>query len=237
MMLSAVILAGGLATRLRPTTETIPKSLIEIAGKPFICRQLEYLHTQKITNVVICIGYLGEMIKNVVGDGSKWGIDVEYSSDAPGLMGTGGAIKQALPLLGRFFYVIYGDSYLPINFFEVQKAFFEGNKAGIMTVFENKNEWDKSNVEFKDGKIIEYNKFNIRPSMHYIDYGLGILSSSAFDTHSFGVKFDLSEIYNYLSINDQLNGYQVFQRFYEIGSLKGIRDTQEYFLNKELRNS
>jgi NDP-sugar pyrophosphorylase family protein len=237
MMLPVAILAGGLATRLRPTTESVPKSLIKIAGKPFICHQLEYLRSQDITNVVLCIGYLGEMIKDVVGNGSKWGIKVEYSLDAPGLMGTGGAIKKAIPLLGEFFYIFYGDSYLPVDFFEVQKAFFQEKKEGLMTILENKNRWDRSNVEFKNGRIIEYNKKNIRPEMQFIDYGLGILRSSVFDAYSFGLKFDLSEIYNCLSINNQLIGHQVYRRFYEIGSFKGIQDAQRYFLNKRLGSS
>ena len=98
-MLPVAILAGGLATRLRPITETIPKALVDVAGVPFICRQLDYLHAQGVHRVILCIGYLGEMIQKVVGDGSKFGLEVSYSPDGPVLLGTGGALKQALPLL------------------------------------------------------------------------------------------------------------------------------------------
>lgn len=235
MMLPVVILVGGLATRLRPTTETIPKSLIKVADKPFICHQLDYLQSQKITHVVLCIGYLGDMIRSVVGDGARWGIQVDYSTDYPNLMGTGGAIKRALPLLGNNFFVLYGDSYLPINYTDIQRTYFEGSQKGLMTVLKNKNTWDKSNVEFKDGKINEYNKENPSIEMQYIDYGLGILEASVFDSYSDNLKFDLSKIYHFLSIKNQLIGYEVFDRFYEIGSFQGINDTQEYFLNKKRR--
>lgn len=235
-MLSVAILAGGLATRLRPTTEKIPKSLIEVAQKPFISHQLDYLRSQNVSHVVVCIGHLGEMIKDFVGDGSRWGINVEYSSDGSSLMGTGGAIKRALSLLGDSFFILYGDSYLPIDYSEIQDNFYKSNKKGLMTVLKNKNQWDKSNVVFSGGKIIEYNKVTSNSNMQYIDYGLGILKASAFDIYSENNKFDLSEIYHYLSINNQLVGHEVFQRFYEIGSFRGISDAQEYFLNSRKKD-
>ena len=231
-MFPVAILAGGLATRLRPFTETIPKSLIEIAGKPFIHHQLVYLQRQGVTSVVLCIGYLGEMVKRVVGDGSDWGIKVDYSLDGPTLLGTGGALKQALPLLGEQFFVLYGDSYLPINFFAVQNAFISSKKLGLMTVFENKNSWDKSNVEFYNGQILEHSKINIRSDMQHIDYGLGLLRSVALESYTQNEFFDLSNLYNKLSFTGQLAGFEVFERFYEIGSPQGILDAQAYFLQQ-----
>jgi NDP-sugar pyrophosphorylase family protein len=231
-MFPVAILAGGLATRLRPITETIPKSLIEIAGKPFIHHQLAYLQRQGVTSVVLCIGYLGEMVKRVVGDGSDWGIKVDYSLDGPTLLGTGGALKQALPLLGEQFFVLYGDSYLPIDFFAVQNAFISSKKLGLMTVFENQNSWDKSNVEFYNGQILEHSKINIRSDMHHIDYGLGLLRSAALESYTQNQLFDLSNLYNKLSLAGHLAGFEVFERFYEIGSLQGICDAQAYFLQQ-----
>ena len=124
-MFPVAILAGGLATRLHPITQTIPKALIEVAGKPFIYHQLEYLRKQGVTSVVLCIGYLGEMIQEVVGDGSRWSMQVRYSPDGPILLGTGGALKQALPMLGERFFILYGDSYLPIDFAKVQTSFIK----------------------------------------------------------------------------------------------------------------
>ena len=231
-MLPVAILAGGLATRLRPITETIPKSLVEVAGKPFICHQLDYLHAQGIRRVVLCLGYLGEMIQAVVGDGSKFGLDVLYSADGPMLLGTGGALKQALPLLGEQFFVLYGDSFLPVDFASVEKAFFARKKSALMTVLENGDRWDKSNVLFHAGELVEYNKHAPRPEMAFIDYGLGVLRSHALDMYPAGQAFDLAEVYHALSVKGQLAGYQVQERFYEIGSHNGLKETETYFLKK-----
>lgn len=236
-MFPVAILAGGLATRLRPITEEIPKSLIEVAGKPFICHQLEYLCRQGINAVVLCIGYLGEMIQEVVGDGSRWDMHVSYSPDGPALLGTGGALRQALPLLGEHFFILYGDSYLPIDFSDVEKTYAASGKKGLMTVLKNQNRWDKSNVEFDAGQIIEYNKSVFRPQMHYIDYGLGILQSSVLEAYPARQSFDLSKVYNDLSLVGELAGYEVFERFYEIGSHQGIADTQAYLLEKTTKGS
>jgi len=224
------ILAGGLATRLRPHIVNVPKSLIEVAGKPFICHQLDYLEYQGIKKVVLCIGYLGEMIQRVVGNGSNWGIDVSYSLDGPILAGTGGAIKQAIPLLGEKFFILYGDSYLPISYESVQNAFLASGKYGLMTVLKNQNQWDKSNVIYENGEIIEYNKTKYSPDMQYIDYGLGIINAQVlFDSVS-EKPFDLSEIYRQLSIDRQLSAFEIHARFYEIGSHKGIAETSSYLL-------
>ena len=157
-MLPVAILTGGLASRLRPITQTIPKALIEVAGKPFIDHQLEYLRKQGVTSVVLCIGYLGEMIQEIVGDGSRWNLQVRYSRDGSVLLGTGGALKQALPMLGEQFFILYGDSYLPIDFAKVQTAYIDSGQLGLMTVLRNQNLWDRSNVEFENGQLIEYNK-------------------------------------------------------------------------------
>jgi MurNAc alpha-1-phosphate uridylyltransferase len=236
-MFPVAILAGGLATRLRPITEEIPKSLIEVAGEPFICHQLHYLRQQGINSVVLCIGYLGEKIQEVVGDGSRWDMHVSYSPDGPALLGTGGALRQALPLLGEHFFILYGDSYLPIDFSDVGKTYAASGKKGLMTVLQNQNQWDKSNVEFNAGQIIEYNKTLIRPQMHYIDYGLGLLQGDGLHAYPAEQSFDLSKVYNELSLAGELAGYEVFERFYEIGSHQGIADTQAYLLEKIAKGS
>jgi len=236
-MFSVAILAGGLATRLRPITEEIPKSLIEVAGEPFICHQLEYLRKQGINSVVLCIGFLGEMIQEAVGDGSRWDMHVSYSPDGPSLLGTGGALRQALPLLGEHFFILYGDSFLPIDFSDVEKTYTASEKKGLMTILRNQNQWDKSNVEFDAGQIIEYNKTVIRPQMHYIDYGLGLLQSAALQAYPARKSFDLSKVYKDLSLAGELAGYEVFERFYEIGSHQGIADTQAYLLEKTAKGN
>jgi NDP-sugar pyrophosphorylase family protein len=232
-MYPVAILAGGLATRLRPMTDKIPKSLIEVAGRPFICRQLDYLRGQGITHVVLCTGHLGDQIQSVVGNGQAFGINVGYSMDGPTLMGTGGALRRALPILGKHFFVLYGDSFLPCDFREVQHAFVESTQPALMTLLRNRDQWDKSNVVFRDGRIIEYNKHSRRPDMEYIDYGLGILSEEVLMTYPAAAAFDLADVYNQLSLASKLAGHEVHERFYQIGSREGLNETEAYFLAKE----
>jgi len=227
------ILAGGLATRLRPITQTIPKALVDVAGKPFIARQLEYLQVQGVRDVVLCVGYLGEMIQNVVGTGERFGLNVSYSFDGSKLLGTGGALKKALPELGNHFFVLYGDSYLPLDFSEVQDMYIRSGQPALMTVLENGDRWDKSNVLFVDGQLVEYNKRAPRSEMAYIDYGLGLVSASVFDPYPNDAPFDLADVYQELSIKGQLVGLEVHQRFYEIGSHSGLKEAEEFFLIKE----
>ncbi len=233
-MLPVAILAGGLATRLHPITETIPKALVDVAGKPFVVRQLDYLSRQGITRVVLCISYRGEQVEAVVGDGSAFGLEVHYSWDGPHLLGTGGALRQALPLLGEQFFVFYGDSYLPIDFRAVERAFLESGKPALMTVLRNENLWDKSNVLFREGRIAEYNKRAPTSAMTHIDYGLGVLSATTLRDAPAHEPFDLADVYHKLSVQGSLAGHEVFERFYEIGSHKGLEETIDYFKKGEL---
>lgn len=224
MSLPVAILSGGLATRLRPVTEKIPKSLIEINGEPFLAHQLRLLHSRGIRRAVLCVGYLGEMVRDFAGDGSRFGVELEYSFDGPVLRGTGGAIHQALPLLGEAFFVLYGDSYLPCQYAPVEEAFQRSGKTGLMTVYANSDQWDTSNVEFASGEILAYDKRARTPRMRYIDYGLGVFHRAAFDGIAPGANIDLAVIYQKTLASGQLAGYEIAQRFYEIGSIEGIRD-------------
>lgn len=228
-MLPVAILAGGLATRLRPITQTIPKSLVDVAGKPFLIRQLDYLRGQSITRVVLCIGYLGELVEAVAGDGSAFGLTIHYSWDGPRLVGTGGALRQALPLLGEQFFVFYGDSYLPIDFREVEQIFLNSGKPALMTVLRHANFRNKCNVLFRGGCIIEYNKGMPRSEMEHIDYGLGVLSAAILKDTPDTEPFDLADVYHKLSVQGTLAGHEVFEPFYEIGSYKGLQKTIDYF--------
>jgi len=223
-MFPAAILTGGLATRLRPITETIPKALIDIAGEPFIAHQLRLLHSRGLRRVVLCVGHMGERIREFVGDGSAFGMDVAYSFDGPVLRGTGGALQQALPLLGDQFFVVYGDSYLPCDYAAVQGFFEASGKQGLMTVFRNHGQWDTSNVEFEDGRIVVYDKKLRSPRMHYIDYGLGLFRKEAFAAIGDGEVKDLAAVYQELLSRSELAAYEIQERFYEIGSFAGMEE-------------
>ncbi|HVV47341.1 MAG TPA: nucleotidyltransferase family protein [Bryobacteraceae bacterium] len=226
-MLPVAILAGGLATRLRPATETIPKALLEINGEPFLAHQLRLLAARGIQRVVLCTGYLGEAIQSFAGDGRRYGLEIEYSSDGPRLRGTAGAIRRALPLLGAVFFTIYGDSYLPCDYAAAEEAFRRSGKLGLMTVFCNEGRWDKSNVEFSNGAILAYDKAEQTPRMHHIDYGLSAFHAAAFESLPPDEPHDLAGVYRGLLQQGELAAYEVAERFYEIGSFEGIRELSE----------
>lgn len=232
-MLPVAILAGGLATRLRPITEKIPKALVEVAGRPFVAWQLDQLQSEGVNEVVLCTGYLGEMIEEVIGDGHCFGLNVAYSHDGEKLLGTGGALKKASALLGEAFFILYGDSYLPISFKEVEDAYLKSGRLGLMTLLANQNRWDKSNVLFQNGRLHEYNKHSPQPEMQHIDYGLGVLKTSCFDSYPENEPFDLADLYHDLSARGDLQGYQVYNRFYEIGSHKGLSETANYLQQRK----
>lgn len=223
--LPVAILAGGLATRLRPITEKIPKSLVPVAGRPFLAHQLEMLHARGIRRVVLCIGYLGEMIEQEFG-AEAYGIQLKYSFDGPKLLGTGGAIKRALPHLGPEFFILYGDSYLPIPYVPVAETFHRSGKPGLMTVYHNRGMYDASNVVFRDGQIAMYDKKLKLPEMHHIDYGLSVFKSSVFDAYAADEAFDLAAVMGRLVQERNLAGYEVLERFYEMGSPAGLAELE-----------
>lgn len=222
------ILAGGLATRLGAVTEKIPKSLVPVAGKPFLARQLILLHSRGIRHVVLCVGHLGEMIQRHFGS-DFFGIKIDYSFDGPKLLGTGGAIKRALPRLGHEFFVLYGDSYLPIEYLEVADFFRTSGKLGCTTVYRNEGRYDASNVVFADGEIKAYDKKNRTPEMLHIDYGLSLFKAAAFDAFPADQPFDLAEVMSQLVRTKQLAGFEAHERFYEIGSATGLAELERFF--------
>lgn len=227
MSLPVAILAGGFATRLRSVTESIPKALVDINGKPFISHQLRLLRSKGIVRVIICAGYLGEMIQDFVGDGSKFDIQVEYSFDGDCLLGTGGAIKKALPLLEDHFFVLYGDAYLLCDYRAVQTAFERSKKKALMTVFHNDGVWDTSNVEFEGGQILTYDKQRRSPRMRHIDYGLGAFQRDAFAHVPEDTPHDLADLYRLLLQKGELAAFEVRERFYEIGSIEGLEELRK----------
>ena len=222
------ILAGGLATRLQPLTRDTPKSLIEVAGRPFVIHQLQLLHEQGFEKVVLCVGHLGEQIEALVGREPLPGLTIQYSFDGAQLLGTAGAIRNALPLLGETFFVLNGDSYLRCPLARMQAAYFEQQRPAFMAVLHNESRWGESNVLMKDGELVEYNKRAPRAAMRHIDFGISVLSHAVFAAPSAPGPTDLADLCHELSLRGELGGFEVSARFYEVGSLQGIRDTEDF---------
>jgi NDP-sugar pyrophosphorylase family protein len=224
-MPSIAVLAGGLAMRMRPLTQQLPKALLEVAGEPFIAHQLRLFAREGISDAKLLIGYGWEQIERFVGDGSRFGVKVDYVVDGPTLLGTGGAVRHALDRLGGEFLVTYGDSWLDAPYAPVVEAFHASGRPALMCVFRNENRWGASNVHFDNGVIRYYSKKVRRPEMHHIDWGLGLLRASTVATRPMGRPWDLAELYEELSLSGDLAGYEMTSRFYEIGSFEGLVET------------
>lgn len=225
----AIILLGGIGTRVRKYTTNKPKCLIDIHGKPFLYYQLKYLKKNKINNVILSSGYKSYMVKNYIKKNIKF-INVKIVNDGKNLLGTGGAINKSIQNLKNYFYVIYGDSYLN---FELQNLNIH-KKFSIMAIFKNENKYDKSNVEKKSNLII-YDKNKKNNNQKYIDYGVSLLNKKIFNGIKKNTRFDLSILLEKISKKSQLKGYIVKKRFYEIGSYNGIRDFKKYIKNEFYR--
>jgi NDP-sugar pyrophosphorylase family protein len=232
--MQCVILAGGLGTRMRPLTETAPKTLIPVADTPFAHYQLGWLARHGVTEVVYSIGFLGDRIRAYVGDGQRWGLRVSYVEDGDELRGTGGALRRAhdAGVLKDWFLVLYGDSFLPIDFRTVGDAFRAQRCPALMTVYRNQGRYDLGNVRFEDGVLRLYQKprkGELLPYMDYIDYGLSALKAQLVAEYiPAGRKVDLADVYHVLSLEGQLAGLEVRQRFYEIGSPAGLSDFEAW---------
>jgi NDP-sugar pyrophosphorylase family protein len=233
-MLQCVILAGGLGTRMRPHTEEIPKALLPVAGRPFADWQLRHLAEQGVERVLYSVGYRGEMIRDHVGDGSRWGLQITYVDEGEHLRGTAGALRLAHDLgeLEPAFSVLYGDSYLPVAMAGVERAWEAAAEPALMTVFRNEDRWDASNAILRDGRVVLYDKS--RPAerveeMHWIDYGLSVLTSELLaGCVPAGEVADLADLLRGLSLDGELAGLEVSERFYEGGSEEGIAELEAY---------
>ena len=225
-MTQCVILAGGLGTRIRSVSGEIPKAMIDLCGHPFLARQLQILKENDVDEVVLCVGYLSEQIEDYFKDGKEFGINLLYSREEDGLFGTGGALKNALSFLKDEFFLIYGDSYLEIDYRPVYDRFLQIDSPVLMTVFKNDNRWVESNVVFDVGSVTVFDKQAQAPAMRYIDYGLSVLSRSVLDEIPDGQPYSLDLLYHRMAGEGRLVGYEVFQRFYEIGSPEGLEELQ-----------
>jgi N-acetyl-alpha-D-muramate 1-phosphate uridylyltransferase len=227
-MLPVAILAGGLATRLLPVTEHLPKSLVPVAGRPFIFHQLDLLRRQGIRRVVLCLGHLGAQIQAALRSGVAAGLEISYSFDGAQPLGTGGALRCALPLLGEHFFVLYGDSYLPCPLVAVESAYRSAHRPALMTVLRNQGRWGTSNVLLKAGQLLAYDKRVPRPGMEHIDFGLSVLARGVLAHYAEGAVLDLADVLQQLSLDGELAAFEVGERFYEIGSREGLRDAEEF---------
>ncbi|MFZ5781008.1 MAG: sugar phosphate nucleotidyltransferase [Pseudomonadota bacterium] len=232
--MQSLILAGGLGTRLHPITRQIPKALVPIRGRPFAAYQLAWLARQGISDVVYCIGHKGAQIVDFVGDGSAWGLHVSYVDEGDDLKGTAGALRLALETtrLDEAFFVLYGDSYLPIAYPPVFSQYVRTGKPALMTVLRNENRWDRSNVVYAPPLVALYDKHcdeATQAGMTHIDYGLLVVSRGLVaERIPPGTVADLADVLGQLSRQGDLAGYEVIERFYEVGSPAGIDDFSRY---------
>jgi NDP-sugar pyrophosphorylase family protein len=220
------ILAGGRGVRLGTHVEIVPKPLVEVAGEPFLFHQLRLLREHGAERAVICVGYLGDKIRQAIGDGSQFGLAIDYSDDGEALIGTAGAVRQALPLLGDEFLVLYGDTYLRIDYGDVVRVHRASGKPATMTVLRNNGQWDTSNAAF-DGALVRYDKHDPDPGMEWIDYGLAVLTARGLESVP-GEPADLADVYAELSRRGALAGYEATERFYEIGTPDALVETSDF---------
>jgi NDP-sugar pyrophosphorylase family protein len=228
-----LVLAGGLGTRMRPSTETIPKSMLMAAGKPFVHYQLDWLASEGVTDVVYSIGYRGRAIRDYVGDGSRWGLRTVFVDEGERLLGTAGALRLAFDqgVLDPTFAVLYGDSYLSVSLNAMWQRFEASNQPALMTVLRNEGRWDRSNVIYSDGQVLLYDKHAadpLPPAMQFIDYGILILSRDLIEQIPPALRSDMAPLLNRLSLEGRLAGFEATERFYEIGSPQGLEDFEQY---------
>ena len=220
------LLAGGLGTRLGDAVREIPKPLLEVAGEPFLIHQLRLLARHGATRVVLCVGYLGELIERRIGP-SQFGIDIAYSHDGPSPIGTLGAVRKAAPALGERFLVLYGDTYLRIDYRAVVSEWLQSGLPALMTVLRNEGQWDVSNVSFDGTRVRSYDKRSPSPAMSWIDYGLGGLRADTLGLLPDSAD-DLAELYHALAARGELFGFAATERFFEIGTPASLAETSEF---------
>jgi NDP-sugar pyrophosphorylase family protein len=228
------ILAGGLATRLGEHAQRQPKVLMEVAGRPFALHQLELLREHGAHRIVLCVGHLGERVEEAIGDGAELGLEVSYAYDGPAPVGTAGAVRGALQQLGDRFFVLYGDTFLRIDYAGVQAAFEASGLPALMTVLRNEGRWDTSNAVFAGGRVLCHDKRNPTPEMHWIDYGLGVWTPEAISTAAPNAA-DLSDVYSELAHTGRLAGYEATERFYEIGTPDALAETDTFLRERQRR--
>ena len=222
--MQVAILAGGLATRLRPLTEEMPKSLIRIQGRPFLEYQLEFLNRGGVEDIVLCVGYLGEQIERYFGNGNRFGVRIRYSHEGDSLLGTAGALKKSEGLLEDPFFAMYGDSYLLLNFSKVMSFFKSQDKLALMTAYKNYDRYDRSNTSIEGNLVKQYSKRAKAEGMVYIDYGANIFRKRALELIPENQPYALEDLFPKLIEKKELLAYETEQRFFQIGSPDGLEE-------------
>lgn len=211
-----------------PLTKDTPKSMIPIEGRPFLEYQLDLFRRNGITDVVLCVGYLADKIMKYVDNGRRFKIKITYSVENDELLGTAGALKNAEPLLGEDFFLAYGDGYLQLEYAQVMKYFREHEELGMMVVYKNYDQYDRSNVSVEDGYVKRYDKSNCDTDVVFIDYGISVLRRKALDLIPPQTPMDLQDFYHDLITRGQLLAFETDRRFYEVGSFEGMKDFEQY---------
>lgn len=219
-----VILAGGLGTRLRPLTERAPKCMVPADGKPFLEHQLRLLASRGVRDIVLCLGYMGEQVLAYFGNGHRFGVNLAYAWERNGLLGTAGAIRNAEALLAPEFFVAYGDSYLLLDYRAIMRRFRQSDALGMMVVYRNEDRLERSNVVVRDGQVIAYDKTTRLPGMVYVNEGLSVLRRRSLNLIPPGIPFSQEQFFQMLVRRRQLLAYETGQRFYEIGSFRGLEE-------------
>ena len=233
--IQVVVLMGGLGTRLRNGYSKLPKSMADVWGKPFFLYQLRMMKQNGLKNFIFCIGHRGGFIKSFFRRGTRFGAQIKYSYDGRTLLGTAGALKKAGRFLKNDFMVIYGDSYMDVDYGEVICAYYRAKKEGkkaLLVVFRNKNKYDKSNVVFKNGRLLKYNKKSTSRDMEYIDYGISVLHKSLLSGITKDKYSSLSDFYSRLVRDNLMSGYVVRNRFYEIGTPSSLKEFKKFIYQK-----
>ncbi len=226
--MQVVIIAGGLGTRLKAVAPDLPKALVPVAGRPFIERQFGLLKKNGLLDVLLCVGHFADKIERHVGDGSRFGLRVKYSYEDPAqLLGTGGALINALPLLQDSFFTLYGDSYLPTDYNAIVRAFESGGHQALMSVYRNEGKWDKSNVRVQGDRVVFYSKTAQLGEADCIDYGLSAYRKSVIQAYrGVTLPLDLARVQEDLVRRGEMGAFVVPDRFYEIGKPEGLAELE-----------
>jgi len=228
--MQAVILAGGLGTRLGAITQHVPKPMVPVAGKPYLEHQIVLLRRQGIADLVLLTGYLGGQIGNYFGDGSPWGVSIRYSQEATPI-GTGGALRDARELLAPQFLLIYGDSYLPLNYANVLRRLAAAEVCGVMVVYDNSlgDTSVRNNVAVGGSLVSRYDKTSDDAELRYVEAGVLAFERSLVERiPARGVVSLEQDIFPVLIAEKQMAAYITTQRFYDIGTPARLRAIEAY---------